>query len=152
MIIARRTLIFCIFWLLSIRINDFTFPHGMKHVKKEKSIFLNLFGHALEARCVMKTDRTGEITLYMTTLWKILEVKHNGKPSKSFRGMVNKVWCDSIPRKVPFSGQETGGIKDGTYGHPHYMSPVYFLRSCKCLINSCWPKANDLGLSQGHLR
>lgn len=32
---------------------------------------------------------------FMTALWKVLEVEHNGKPSKSFKGMANKVRYDS---------------------------------------------------------
>ena len=29
--------------------------------------------------------------LWMTALWVVLEVDHNGKPSEHFKGMVNKV-------------------------------------------------------------
>lgn len=88
----------------------------------------------------------------MTALWKTLEVKHNDKPSGSFKGMVNKVPCDGVHENVPFYGHEIDGIKDVTHGYSHFMSPEYFLIYCPCLINSCWPQASVLGLSQEYLR
>lgn len=38
-----------------------------------------------------KSRKKGEVTQWMTALWVVLEVDHNGKPTECFKGMVNKV-------------------------------------------------------------